>query len=510
MQQVAKNDLEFVKSVSVVRQVQLEKMLLFERMSRIAEELEYTEMTPARRKHLLDQAGFIKKGFASKAEQSAKDVMRLNRFVDNGLQRDESNLHGEEFTDIKNSLKEFEQLQIRYDELMSGIFALINSENYQLNLNDLNQLRSQQRRITQRLDALLKSVEGFTQRSMFRVSQSQLKARQNLITVSLLAVAGSFILLIFLVKNISRPLKQIEVAAHQIAAGDYKVNLSHSSKDEVGEVAKAFNVMSTRLLEARNLLENKNQELEENLFLTRKQKQDLEKVNKELDDFVHTVSHDLRSPLMGIMNYGAVLNSRYKDQLDESARKCIQGVCLGVERLSDMIDDLLALTRIARVQNPYERVDIKDVIKTALDRLDYRIERAGAEIKCPENFPEIICDKIKITEAFLNLIGNAIKFSSHGNIEHPVIEIGFYEKGDMVEFFVKDNGIGIDVRDHEKVFEIFQRVDTEGLYEGTGAGLAIVKTIINDHGGKIWIDSTAGNGAAVRFVLPRNPGSSDV
>ena len=114
------------------------------------------------------------------------------------------------------------------------------------------------------------------------------------------------------------------------------------------------------------------------------------------------------------------------------------------------------------------------------------------------------CDRIKINEVFLNLLNNAIKYSSKNKKEKPQVEIGCEDKGDMYNFFVKDNGIGIDPKDHEKVFGMFTRIQTAEQFEGTGAGLGIVHRIVLDHGGKIWVDSELGKGAAFYFSIPKN------
>jgi len=125
------------------------------------------------------------------------------------------------------------------------------------------------------------------------------------------------------------------------------------------------------------------------------------------------------------------------------------------------------------------------------------------DLKIQPNLPTIICDGIKIKEVFLNLLTNAIKFSSGNGDAQPVVDISYVDRVDAHEFIVKDNGIGIAPKDHEEIFGMFKRLDTSEKYEGTGAGLSIVKSIVDDHGGKIWLESDLGKGAAFHFSIPK-------
>jgi len=171
--------------------------------------------------------------------------------------------------------------------------------------------------------------------------------------------------------------------------------------------------------------------------------------------------------------------------------------------MNELIEDLLTLSRISRIQNPYEDVNINDLINSVRERIKFDIKKHKVDLRVQEKMPIVRCDRIKIGEVFLNLINNAIKFSSKDNKESPKVEIGCRDKNEFYEFFVKDNGIGIDPKYHQRIFGIFKRLYTVHEYEGTGAGLAIVKRVMDDHGGKIWVESEPGKGATFYLTIPK-------
>jgi len=238
----------------------------------------------------------------------------------------------------------------------------------------------------------------------------------------------------------------------------------------------------------------------------------LEKVNLELDSFVYTASHDLRAPLRGINSFSKFIEEDYADRLDDEGRDYLKRIRNGVGRMTRLIDDLLALSRISRQKNPYEEAKVEEIIQAVKERLEFDIEHSCVELIIQKGLPVIRCDRVKITEVFLNLLNNAIKFSQKknaaplnvgGGLGAPKVEVGYAEKNGDYQFSVKDNGIGIDPKHHERIFGIFQRLHTREEYEGTGAGLSIVKRVIDDHQGRIWIESTPGKGSAFYFTIPK-------
>jgi signal transduction histidine kinase len=313
----------------------------------------------------------------------------------------------------------------------------------------------------------------------------------------------SFILLIFVVitailiaHSVSSPIKELTKVSGNIADGDLSARAKITTTDEIGQLAESFNKMTDKLVEAKANVEQKNEELEE-------QKKLLEKANKELDSFVYTASHDLRAPLRGISSFASFLEEDYQDKLDEEGKNFLRQIRDGTNRMNNLIEDLLKLSRISRIKNPYEDVDMNSLINSVIKRIEFDIKENNVELNIQPDIPRVRCDRIKMTEVFLNLINNAIKFSSKNNKVRPRIEVGYSDEGQFHKFYVKDNGIGIDPKYHKQVFGMFKRLHTDKEYEGTGAGLGIVKRVIDDHGGNIWVESELGKGAIFYFTIPK-------
>lgn len=500
LRDVVENDLVLLNIVSDIQKNHLEKMLIFERMIRIAEEVEYEDVPPSRQKHLIDHAQLLMGGFESLHQEGAQAIMGAKKVVSRRLSYEDGSMPKEDLLEIKNMLSKLEKTHISYHMLISNIFNMIHEGNFQFSISELNKVQSKERRLSKQLSGFFVQVKKFIGSSLQKTTEEEKKITAFLCRILLLVLFSSSIV-VFIIRRITRPLKRLVLAAQEIGEGNYSVKLE-KTKDEFGEVSSAFDIMSKKLTEAKRLLEEKNEELQENLNITRKQKEELEKVNKELDNFAHTVSHDIRSPLMGIMGYGAIIQNQYAKDMDERGNKAVNGVLRGVNRLNAMIDDLLELTRLSRIRNPYEDVDMDHLIHSILDRIEFKIKEQNAVVKVPENLPLIYCDRIKIGEVFLNLVNNAVKFSAKNPDADPQVTIGYKHIDSNHQFSVKDNGIGIAQENHDIVFDIFKRVDTQGEFEGTGAGLCIVKTVILDHGGKVWVESELGSGATFYFAIP--------
>lgn len=251
-------------------------------------------------------------------------------------------------------------------------------------------------------------------------------------------------------------------------------------------------------------LGEKNRDLVESLKTATAQKRDLEQINQALDRFVRIVSHDIRSPLQGILGYAALLQKKIKDHLGTKEKEFLDEIFISVDHLNAMMDDLLLTTKISRIKNPYENVSVNELVAVIRRRLEFKIRDSGADLDVQGDLPDIVCDRIKMGEVFLNLIANAIKFSSGNEGVRPKVEIRYRDREDSHEFEIRDNGIGIDPKYHAEIFRMFHRVDQTKHYNGTGVGLSIVQNIINEHGGRVWVESQRGAGAAFFFTIPKN------
>ena len=226
---------------------------------------------------------------------------------------------------------------------------------------------------------------------------------------------------------------------------------------------------------------------------------ELARSNRDLEMFASVVSHDLQEPLKTITGYTELLAHKYREKLDQQAENYIHFIVDGSEHLQMLIDDLLAYSRIGTRTRPLATVQMNAVLNRALDSLARSLEESGARVE-REELPEVKGDGVQLLELFQNLIGNAVKFRKK---ELPLrIRVSAERKGNDWVFGVHDNGIGIAPRFFDRIFEVFRRLHTRQEYEGSGMGLAICRKIAERHGGRIWVESSPGEGSSFFFTLP--------
>lgn len=226
----------------------------------------------------------------------------------------------------------------------------------------------------------------------------------------------------------------------------------------------------------------------------------LEEKNRQLEEFTHVVSHDLKEPLRTMAAFSQYLLEDYAEKLDDDARDYLQRINRSSLRMRNLIDDLLRLSSIGTRQETLEKVYLSEVFEQIKEDMKSRLENVSLQL--PKTMPIIIANRTRMVELFGNLISNAIKYNDK---PEKRIEIGWTQQGEFYKFYVRDNGIGIEEQYLEKVFELFERLNPRGDdYESTGAGLAICKRIVEEYGGKIWVESKVGEGSTFYFTLP-NP-----
>lgn len=225
--------------------------------------------------------------------------------------------------------------------------------------------------------------------------------------------------------------------------------------------------------------------------------EDLKRSNEELEQFAYVASHDLQEPLRAVTSYTQLLAQRYQGNLDTKADKYINYVVDGASRMQQLINDLLAYSRLGTRAQEFEVADCNAAVAQSLSNLQIAIAEKQAIITC-ESMPTVMADEFQLVQLFQNLIGNAIKFCQ----DVPIIQIAAIIQDNEWLFSVRDNGIGIDSEYADRIFIIFQRLHSRREYLGTGIGLAICKRIVERHSGRIWVESQSGEGATFYFTIP--------
>jgi PAS domain S-box-containing protein len=237
-----------------------------------------------------------------------------------------------------------------------------------------------------------------------------------------------------------------------------------------------------------------------------RQAQELARSNAELEQFAYVASHDLQEPLRKILAFGDRLKDKCGDTLSPEGKDYLVRMQTASARMKTLIQDLLALSRVATQPRPFAPVDLAETVKWVLSDLESRIEQLGGRVEAGP-LPVVIADRLQMSQLFQNLIGNALKF--HKPDEKPVVKIRMERTGEQADvdtyrIAVEDNGIGFDEKYLDRIFQVFQRLHGRNEYEGSGIGLAICRKIVERHGGSITASSTPGAGAKFLVVLPHS------
>jgi len=232
----------------------------------------------------------------------------------------------------------------------------------------------------------------------------------------------------------------------------------------------------------------------------RRAEAELMRINEELKNFVHVVSHDLKTPLIAIQGFSGRLTKNYQEKIGKRGQNYLEHINSSARRMELLISDRLALSKIGRVVSSFQQVSVRTIVEKVIPELEGRLEEKGIRLHVAAHLPVIQCDGERLCQVFENLLVNAVKYM--GKEKDAEIEIGYEDVGESHQFFVRDNGIGIDPQHHQKIFERYQRLAETGE-EGTGLGLAIVERIVTSHGGRVWVESARGRGAIFYFTVPK-------
>ncbi|MDX6677685.1 MAG: hypothetical protein QOE31_1737, partial [Solirubrobacteraceae bacterium] len=300
--------------------------------------------------------------------------------------------------------------------------------------------------------------------------------------VLIVVVTGTW----YLRRAVVQPVLNVAGATGRLAAGDLSTRVPESREDEIGDLARGFNSMADSLQRGQAELERSNRELLRS--------------NNELEQFASVTSHDLQAPLTTISMYAELLERRHPSNPSEPAGEhdLIDGIRGATTQARTLIRDLLEYSRAGRGDLTVEPLPADLVVSQAIEALAGSIEATGARVRVG-SLPTVLADRSNLSRVFQNLIGNAVKFTRG---DDPEVTVSAQREGSMWRFDVRDNGIGMDPENTRRIFEPFRRLHGEEAYPGTGIGLAVCERIVEQHGGRIWVSSRAGEGSVFSFTMP--------
>ena len=382
----------------------------------------------------------------------------------------------------------------RLEDVFNSVVAAVGNTSRQAGTIDPALLQVSWSRMAVQSQALVSDASRLSQLLDSQVSQLQ---RINIIVIiALIGVSVAYFMLNYLMtqRRALRGLARLQAGIAVVASGDLDFKIEERGNDEIGGLSRAFNRMTADL----KTVTASKADLEKEISERKRIQSELEASNKELEAFSYSVSHDLRAPLRSMEGFSGALLEDYADKLDEQGKQYLKYVQESSDLMGHLIDDLLKLSRVTRSEMNYERVNLSELAGNIVAELEKVEPDRKVEVSIA---PDIMVygDRNLLRLALENLLGNAWKFSS--KTDSPGIEVGAAWHDGKQAYFIRDNGVGFDMNYADKLFKPFQRLHTASEFAGTGIGLATVQRIIRRHGGEVWAESTAGEGATFYFTL---------
>lgn len=312
------------------------------------------------------------------------------------------------------------------------------------------------------------------------------------------AVLATAVAVLFTARTLVRPLLALQEGVTRFGRGDLEARVKVRSRDEIGQVSTEFNRMADTISAATRELDDRRGDLEA-------ANRNLRATNLELEAFTYTVSHDLRSPLRAMSSFSQLLAEEHASELSEDGVHCLTRIQHNARAMSELVEDLLAFSRLNREAMHPERLDMEQLARSTVEHLSSLSDHDVAVEIGP--LPPAFADRALVARVLTNLVENAVKFTSTRCDAR--IEMSATDGPGGATYTIRDNGVGFDQRYANKMFEVFQRLHPSEEYEGTGIGLATVQRIVARHGGRVWAEGAVGQGAAFHFTLGDGGGTPD-
>jgi signal transduction histidine kinase len=349
------------------------------------------------------------------------------------------------------------------------------------------------------LHGLRKPVREARDVSSRMLDQALMQLRVVLAGCLVLLIAVAAAAWVALRRSVTDPLGRLRREVERVEGGD----LSHAvvvdaAPEEIRSLAEQVDAMRIRIVHEFALAQQARDDAQSAQALVEEQAENLARSNTELEQFAYVASHDLQEPLRKVASFCQLLERRYKGQLDDRGDQYIEFAVDGAKRMQQLINDLLAFSRVGRLTSDFAPVDLGEALAQAERQIATTIEDSGAVVTHDE-LPTVLGEGLLLVQVFQNLIANGVKFRGEAS---PCVHIGVGRVDDMWELSCSDNGIGIEGQYADKIFLIFQRLHGRDVYGGTGIGLAMCKKIVEYHGGQMWLDTSVTDGATFRWTLP--------
>jgi signal transduction histidine kinase len=296
-------------------------------------------------------------------------------------------------------------------------------------------------------------------------------------------------------RSIASPLRQLTAATASIAAGDYSRPVSVDRRDELGSLAASFNSMLARVRDSQHALEEQ----------VRNRTAELEERNDELEGFGYSISHDLRAPLRAMQGFSQALLEDASDRLDAGGREYAERIVAGAQRMDQLIQDLLAYSRVSRADLRLIPVPLAPIARTVVTEMGESLRAREAVVRVEDPLPVVLGHPATLSQVLTNLLGNALKFVPAERT--PQLRVRAETDTDRTRIWVEDNGIGIAAEHRDRIFRVFERLHGGDDYPGTGIGLAIVRKAVERMGGQVGVESTPGQGSRFWVELQRVEGA---